>query len=47
MFKRLKIKKGDMVVVTAGDNKGKQGRVIEVNRDKDTVIKICLALTLS
>lgn len=38
MFKRLKIKKGDMVVVTAGDNKGKQGRVIEVNRDKDTVI---------
>ena len=38
MFKRLKIKKGDMVVVTSGDNKGKQGRVIEVNRDKDTVI---------
>ena len=38
MFKRLKIKKGDMVVVTAGDNKGKEGRVIEVNRDKDTVI---------
>lgn len=27
-----------MVVVTSGDNKGKQGRVIEVNRDKDTVI---------
>ena len=38
MFQRLKIKKGDMVVVTAGDNKGKQGRVIEVNREKDTVI---------
>jgi len=38
MFKRLKIKKGDMVVVTAGDNKGKEGRVIEVNREKDTVI---------
>jgi len=38
MFKRLKIKKGDMVVITSGDNKGKQGRVIEVNRDKDTVI---------
>ena len=38
MFKRLKIKKGDIVVVTSGDNKGKQGRVIEVNRDKDTVI---------
>jgi large subunit ribosomal protein L24 len=38
MFKRLKIKKGDMVVITSGDNKGKQGRVIEVNREKDTVI---------
>jgi large subunit ribosomal protein L24 len=38
MFKRLKINKGDMVVVTAGDNNGKQGRVIEVNREKDTVI---------
>jgi large subunit ribosomal protein L24 len=38
MFKRLKIKKGDMVVVTSGDSKGKQGRVIEVNREKDTVI---------
>ena len=38
MFKRLKIKKGEMVVVTSGDNKGKQGRVIEVNREKDTVI---------
>jgi large subunit ribosomal protein L24 len=38
MFKRLKIKKGDMVVVTSGDSKGKQGRVIEVNREKDTVV---------
>lgn len=38
MFKRLKIKKGDMVVITSGDNKGKQGRVIEVNREKDTVV---------
>ena len=38
MFKRLKIKKGDLVVVTAGDNKGKQGRVVEVNRDNDRVI---------
>lgn len=27
-----------MVVITSGDNKGKQGRVIEVNREKDTVI---------
>ncbi|MFN0031503.1 MAG: 50S ribosomal protein L24 [Flavobacteriales bacterium] len=38
MFKRLKIKKGDMVVVTTGDNKGKQGRIVEVDRAKDKVI---------
>ena len=38
MFKRLKVKKGDLVVVTAGDNKGKQGRVVEVNRDTDRVV---------
>lgn len=38
MFKRLKIKKGDLVVVTTGDNKGKQGRVVEVNRDNDRVV---------
>jgi large subunit ribosomal protein L24 len=38
MFKRLKVKKGDLVVVTAGDNKGKQGRVVEVNRDSDRVV---------
>jgi large subunit ribosomal protein L24 len=37
MFKRLKIKKGDMVVVTAGDHKGQKGRVISINRDKDRV----------
>jgi len=38
MFKRLKVKKGDLVVVTTGDNKGKQGRVVEVNRDNDRVV---------
>ena len=38
MFKRVKVKKGDLVVVTAGDNKGKQGRVVEVNRDNDRVV---------
>jgi large subunit ribosomal protein L24 len=38
MFKRLKVKKGDLVVVTTGDNKGKQGRVVEVNRDTDRVV---------
>ena len=35
MFKRLKIKKGDLVVVTSGDNKGKQGRVSSVDRGSD------------
>jgi len=38
MFKRVKVKKGDLVVVTAGDNKGKQGRIVEVNRDNDRVV---------
>jgi large subunit ribosomal protein L24 len=38
MFKRVKVKKGDLVVVTTGDNKGKQGRVVEVNRDNDRVV---------
>jgi large subunit ribosomal protein L24 len=37
MFKRLKIKKGDLVVVTAGDFKGKSGRVTAVDRDNDRV----------
>ena len=38
MFKRLKLKKGDMVVVTTGDNKGKQGHVTEVDRKNDRVV---------
>jgi large subunit ribosomal protein L24 len=38
MFKRFKIKKNDMVVVTAGDHNGKQGRVIEVDRKNDRVV---------
>lgn len=38
MFKRLKIKKGDNVVVTTGEHKGKQGRVVTVDRDKDKAI---------
>jgi large subunit ribosomal protein L24 len=38
MFKRLKIKKGDMVVVTAGNHKGEKGLVISVDRDNDRVI---------
>ncbi|MDZ4824286.1 MAG: 50S ribosomal protein L24 [Flavobacteriales bacterium] len=38
MFKRLKIKKNDLVVVTTGDSRGKQGRVITVDRKTDRVI---------
>lgn len=33
MQKKLHIKKGDQVEVIAGNEKGKQGRVLEVNRD--------------
>lgn len=38
MQKKLHIKKGDIVYVNAGDDKGKRGRVLEVNRDKNTAI---------
>jgi large subunit ribosomal protein L24 len=38
MFKRLKVKKGDQVMVISGTNKGKEGRVIEVNRKNDRVL---------
>lgn len=38
MFKRLKVKKGDLVVVTTGDNRGKQGRIVEVDRKTDRVV---------
>ncbi len=33
-----KIKKGDLVVVIAGRDRGQQGRVLEVDRDRDRVI---------
>ena len=33
-----KIKKGDLVVVIAGRDKGKQGRVLEVVKDTDRVV---------
>ena len=33
-----KIKKGDLVVVISGRDKGKQGRVLEVVKDTDRVI---------
>ena len=38
MGKKLHIKKGDMVYVNAGDNKGQQGRVLEVIVKKDRAI---------
>lgn len=38
MQKKLHIKKGDIVKVIAGDDKGKSGRILEVNRDKETAI---------
>jgi large subunit ribosomal protein L24 len=38
MQKKLHIKKGDTVIVTAGNSKGQQGRVLEVIRSNDRVI---------
>lgn len=38
MEKRLKVKKGDQVKVIAGEHKGKQGEVLEVNRSNDRVV---------
>ena len=35
-MKKLHIKKGDTVFVNAGDDKGKQGRVLEIVVDKKT-----------
>ncbi len=38
MSKKLHIKKGDTVIVIAGDDKGKQGRVLEVIVEKNRAI---------
>ena len=38
MFKRSKVKKGDTVKVIAGGSKGKEGKIILVDRRKDRVI---------
>jgi large subunit ribosomal protein L24 len=38
MSKKLKIKKGDTVIVIAGDSKGQQGRVLFVDQVKDRAI---------
>ena len=37
-MKKLHIKKGDTVYVNAGNDKGKNGKVLEVLRDKDRVL---------
>ena len=38
MPRKFNIKKGDTVTVVAGDSKGQQGRVLSINREKETVI---------
>lgn len=38
MSTKLNIKKGDTVKVIAGDSKGKQGKVLELNTDKLSAI---------
>ena len=38
MQKKLHIKKGDNVFVITGESKGKRGRVLEVNREKQRAI---------
>jgi large subunit ribosomal protein L24 len=38
MPRKFHIKKGDTVTVITGDSKGQQGRVLSVNREKETVI---------
>ncbi len=38
MAKKFKIKKGDQVLIIAGDDKGKTGEVLKVLTKKDAVI---------
>ncbi len=38
MQKKLHIKKGDIVIVNSGNDKGKKGRVISINRDNHRAI---------
>ncbi len=38
MAKKFKIKKGDEVLIIAGDDKGKKGEVLKVLTKKDSVI---------
>lgn len=36
--KKMHIKKGDTVIIIAGDSKGQEGRVLSVNYEKQTAI---------
>ena len=38
MQKKLKIKKGDQVMVITGESKGQKGRVLEINRENERVL---------
>lgn len=38
MQKKLHIKKGDTVVVIAGESKGKQGKILSIDREKGRAI---------
>lgn len=38
MWKKLKIKKGDTVIVNTGEYKGQQGRVLEIFKDTSKAI---------
>ena len=38
MEKKLKLKKGDLVQVIAGKEKGKQGKVLEVHAETDRIV---------
>ncbi|HAM09187.1 MAG: 50S ribosomal protein L24 [Bacteroidetes bacterium GWE2_41_25] len=38
MQTKLKIKKGDQVMVITGESKGQKGRVLEVNREKERIL---------
>jgi large subunit ribosomal protein L24 len=38
MAKKFHVKKGDTVIVISGESKGRQGRVLEVIRDKERAI---------
>ncbi|MHB0754240.1 50S ribosomal protein L24 [Polaribacter sp. M15] len=37
-MKKFKLKSGDTVKVIAGDNKGSEGKVLQIIKDKDRVI---------